>query len=121
MAKNYVEVVERKMEAQELNKNLEKKLQAAQSQMQHFQANRESIRDLKRQVNELLANKELNERAESRYHCFPLCVAFQHPHHCLYVCMCICIRAKALAKNYVQVVEEKREAQEVNKNLEKKL
>ena len=66
MAKNYVEVVERKMEAQELNKNLEKKLQAAQSQMQHFQANRESIRDLKRQVNELLANKELNERAESR-------------------------------------------------------
>ena len=88
MAKNYVEVVERKMEAQELNKNLEKKLQSVQSQMQHFQTNRESIQDLKCQVNDLLANKELNESADSRYHLFPLCVDFQHPHHCLFACLC---------------------------------
>ena len=56
MAKNYVQVVEEKREAQEVNKKLEKKLKA---------------------------NKELNERAESRYPLTLVCAAMQPPttHH----------------------------------------
>ena len=75
---NYVGVVQEKEDVKVRNKKLARQLKTAQSKLKQFQAKDDSILELRRQVNDLLANKKLNERADSRYDISPLCFACQH-------------------------------------------
>ena len=75
---NYVQSVREKEEEKERNKNLERQLKKAQTKLHQFQAKDDSVVELRRQVNDLLANKELNQRADSRYDVMTLCFACQH-------------------------------------------
>ena len=99
------------------NKKLVRQLKTAQSKLQQFQAKDDSVLELRRQVNDLLTNKKLNERADSRYDIMSLCFACQLQHQRIF----IHARAKTLAKNFVQVVQEKEDEKERNKNLQRQL
>ena len=74
---NYVQSVREKEDEKERNKNLERQLKKAQSKLQQFQAKDDSVLELRRQVNDLLTNKELNQRADSRFHIKSLCCGCQ--------------------------------------------
>ena len=78
LAKNYVQVVQEKEDEKERNKKLARQLKTAQSKLQQFQSKNDSVLELRRQVNDLLSNKKLNERADSRYDVTPFCFASQH-------------------------------------------
>ena len=70
--------MQEKEDEKERNKNLQRQLKTTQSKLQQFQSKDDSVLELRRQVNDLLANKKLNERADSRYDISPLCFACQH-------------------------------------------
>ena len=78
LAKNFVQVVQEKEDVKGRNKSLQRQLKKAQTKLHQFQAKDDSVVELRRQVNDLLANKELNQRADSRYDVMTLCFACQH-------------------------------------------
>ena len=82
LAKNFSQVVQEKEDEKERKKKLERQLKQAQSKLQKFQAKDDSVVELRRQINDLLSNKQLNQRAESRYNIKRLSFACQlslHP------------------------------------------
>ena len=74
--------VREKEDEKERGKKLERQLKQAQSKLRKFQAKDDSVVELRRQINDLLSNKQLNQRAESRYNIKRLSFACQlslHP------------------------------------------
>ena len=86
---NHVQSVREKEDEKERKKKLERQLKQAQSKLRKFQAKDDSVVELRRQINDLLSNKQLNQRAESRFNIKPLSFACILAHTLVIVYLCV--------------------------------